>query len=78
MMPHLWHSRLPCYEIRNLTGFEDNYSAFIKDCYWKDLPIPCAAVFDLVPTDEGMCCAFNRAKADTILLDSPYSRMITR
>ncbi len=30
-----------------------------------------------VPTDAGMCCAFNKGEADKIFVDSKYSKLLT-
>jgi hypothetical protein len=34
-------------------------------------------VFEQVPTDAGMCCAFNKKEADKIFVASKYSKLLT-
>ena len=29
------------------------------DCSWQSELVPCAELFVLVPTDDGLCCGFN-------------------
>jgi hypothetical protein len=76
LFSHLWHSKLPCYDLIGISGMEDNDSSFVKNCIWKGVSISCAALFKKVPTDRGMCCAFNSDMADTMYVDSLFSKTI--
>jgi hypothetical protein len=55
----LWYSNLPCFDVYGVTSEKPYEKGIIKACFWKGKPIPCAAVFTPIPTDRGMCCAFN-------------------
>ena len=50
----------------------------IRECLWKGQRISCAAIFTLHPTDKGMCCAFNKQKADEMFFASRYQEQIKR
>ena len=50
---------------RELTGM-------IKKCLWKGQPLNCAAIFKMQPTDRGMCCSFNKEKADEMFREGKY------
>ena len=50
----------------------------IKNCMWKGLKISCSAIFSMQPTDQGMCCSFNKRKADEMFNASPYQEQLTR
>ena len=39
---------------------------------WRGKPISCAAIFKMQPTDQGMCCSFNKAKAEEMYLEGRY------
>ncbi len=34
----------------------------LKKCFWKGRIIDCSAIFEVFPTDRGMCCSFNMHK----------------
>jgi len=68
----LWYSSLPCFDIRNITGFNNGASALLQYCEWKGMPISCSAIFTKFPTDQGMCCAFNMKAANEIYVKSTY------
>jgi Amiloride-sensitive sodium channel len=36
-----------------------NFRSLLKYCTWKGKPVPCGSIFKTIPTDRGMCCAFN-------------------
>ena len=55
----MWYSNLPCSDVYGITSEKPYESSLIKACYWKGRPINCAAIFSPIPTDRGMCCAFN-------------------
>ena len=44
----------------------------IKKCMWRGKPIDCAAIFKMQPTDQGMCCSFNKERADEMFKDGRY------
>ena len=50
----------------------------MKDCIWKGKRLKCSAIFSMQPTDQGMCCTFNKEKADEMFKPSPYQEQITR
>ena len=50
----------------------------IKSCKWKGLKVSCSAIFSMQPTDQGMCCSFNKQKADEMFHTSPYQEQLTR
>ena len=54
--------QLPCLDLKDLTSSYPGQRALLKKCLWKGLPVDCAAVFDVFPTDRGMCCTFNMKK----------------
>ena len=44
----------------------------IRKCLWRGRPISCAAIFKMQATDKGMCCSFNKDKADLMFKESRY------
>ena len=44
----------------------------IRKCLWRGRPISCAAIFTMQATDRGMCCSFNKDKADLMFKESRY------
>ena len=72
----LWYSRLPCFDVINMTSKSDGDSSILKKCWWKGVSISCAAIFRTFPTDQGMCCTFNMEAAEDIFVKSEYSSMI--
>ena len=69
----LWYSQLPCNDVRGLTSDIKDELSFIKRCYWKEKKISCNAIFQMQPTDRGMCCSFNMKKAEDIFQRSKYT-----
>ena len=65
----LWYSTLPCYELPVLSK-----EFMIKSCELAGEEVNCKDMFQKVPTDLGMCCAFNTGQT---LKDSNYRRLIT-
>jgi hypothetical protein len=45
-----------------------------QECSWKGQQVNCSELFQAVPTDSGMCCAFNMADS---LRPSSYSRLLS-
>ena len=68
----LWNSNLPCFgnpEEREVTeGF------LLKKCFLYGREMKCRDLFKSVPTDSGICCAFNHRQ---LLRDSQYSRLLS-
>lgn len=50
----------------------------IKECSWKGQPISCAAIFQMQPTDQGMCCSFNKEKADEMFMEGRYQENVMK
>ena len=50
----------------------------IKDCFWKGKRLSCSAIFSMHPTDRGVCCSFNKEKAQKLLRPSRYRDQIER
>ena len=53
-----------------------DFVVFIKRCLWKQKPISCNSIFQMRPTDRGMCCSFNMKNAENILKESKYTNAI--
>ena len=53
-------------------------SGMIKKCIWKSKRISCSAIFSMHPTDRGMCCSFNKQKADMMFKESRYQEQNVR
>ena len=47
-------------------------SGLLKKCMWRGKPLSCAAIFKKQPTDEGMCCSFNKDIAEQMYLKGRY------
>ena len=77
MFDLLWYTQLPCSDVRGLTSDIKDELSFIKRCYWKEKPIACSAIFRKQPTDRGMCCSFNREKAEDLLKQNEYTKIIS-
>jgi len=76
LMSALWYSRLPCYDVKDMTAQNDGEKSILKICIWKGELIPCSAIFKTMATDRGMCCVFNHKEAEKIFKDSEYSRLV--
>ena len=50
----------------------------LRDCIWKGRRISCAAIFSMQPTDQGMCCTFNKDKADEMFRENSFRDQIVR
>ena len=50
----------------------------IKKCVWKGRRLNCSSIFSLYPTDRGMCCTFNKQKADEMFKESIYQEQLIR
>ena len=76
MFELLWYSQLPCNDVKDFTSESKDELSFIKRCFWKEKPISCNAIFQMRPTDRGMCCSFNMESAERILKQSKYMEAI--
>ena len=47
-------------------------TGLIKKCLWRGRPVSCAAIFTKQPTDQGMCCSFNKEKAEDMFTEGRY------
>ena len=72
----MWYSQLPCFDVANITTRGNEELALIKQCMWKGRRISCPSIFSMQPTDRGMCCSFNKEKAEKIFKNSPYQQQI--
>ena len=50
----LWYSQLPCFPTPGVTS-----AGLVSECRLGDQTFDCRDLFQTVPTDSGMCCAFN-------------------
>ena len=48
----LWYLKLPCFDIKGLTGDQNGQKSMLKQCVWKGITIPCSAIFTRVTTDQ--------------------------
>ena len=67
-----WYSRLPCFDVRNVTSKERDEMSVIKRCYWQSKLVDCSSIFVTRSSDRGMCCAFNVGKANQIYRNTKY------
>ena len=65
----LWYSQLPCFSIPDL-----DTPGLLSHCTWAGETFDCKELFQTIPTDSGMCCAFNMDLAT--LRDSLYKDLI--
>ena len=64
----LWNSNLPCF------GRPDDSGGYLlKKCFLYGQEMDCRQLFKPVPTDSGICCAFNHRQ---LLRDSQYSHLL--
>ena len=63
---------MPCYDTK------ENNLGLLKACIWRGETIPCSQIFKAVPSDIGMCCAFNMKKAEEIFEENQYRKSMTR
>ena len=73
----LWYSQLPCFDVINVTSNVNNEMGMIKSCSWKGQMMNCASIFNMMPTDKGMCCTFNKDKAEAMFKEGAYLEQIT-
>ena len=58
-----------------LLGDAPGSEHLLKKCVLHGKEVDCAKLFKPVPTDTGICCAFNN---NNVLRDSEYSRLLKR
>ena len=63
----LWFSNIPCFKNKITDAF------LLKKCFWNGKELDCSDIFKQVPSDSGMCCAFN---AQSALRESSYSDLV--
>jgi hypothetical protein len=68
LLSTLWLSGFSC--------FSEADNSLLKECSWKGIKIPCGLIFSKSITDNGICCSFNKAKADEIFVKSNYVKTI--
>jgi len=73
----LWYSTLPCFDVYGVTSEEPFEKGIIKACYWKGKAVSCAAIISPIPTDGGMCCAFNMESLGAIFNGNSYVDLAT-
>jgi len=84
----LWYGASSCVGIQGITSINPplpdvEYAqlnsldrSFLKYCSWKGVPIECAAIFKTIPTDSGLCCAFNMKLAEDIYRSRSYTNLV--
>ena len=74
----LWYSQLPCTDVKSITsGYKDEKS-FIKRCYWEEKEVECHLIFQMKPTDRGMCCSFNVERLEKTLRSGIFSEVVEK
>ena len=48
------------------------FQGMIKKCFWKGRRLSCSSIFTMHPSDRGMCCSFNKKKADEMFKQNRY------
>ena len=66
----MWYASMPCF---NLPGVNSNN--MLQSCQWHGQTVDCSEIFQMVPTDLGMCCGFNHKAA---LKLSNYSILVEK
>ena len=74
----MWYSKLPCYDLKDITSTEDGERAILKSCSWKGKEVPCSAIFKKVATDKGICCAFNSQAVNKTFTGSKYTSLLQK
>jgi hypothetical protein len=72
----MWHSGLPCFDLKNVTADKEGDRSILKYCEWKGMPIPCSAIFSTFPTDRGMCCSFHMETAEAVFNGQTYPKIV--
>ena len=74
----LWYTQIPCFDIIGVTSAKLGEFGLLKSCFWKGQKMPCSMIFQTFPTDKGMCCSFNIAKAESMFKDGKYQEMVSK
>ena len=74
----LWYSQLPCFDVKDVTSNWPDQMSIIKSCSWKGKKISCTSIFQMLPTDRGMCCSFNMKKAEEIFQKTKYAELVQK
>ena len=74
----LWYSQLPCFDVKNVTSNWPDQMSIIKSCSWKGKKISCPSIFQMLPTDRGMCCSFNMKNAEEIFQKTKYAELVEK
>ena len=74
----LWYSQLPCFDVKDVTSNWPDQMSIIKSCSWKGKKISCPSIFQMLPTDRGMCCSFNMKKAEEIFQKTKYAELVEK
>ena len=74
----LWHSTIPCFDVKGVTSIRDMQYGLLKACYWNGHEFPCSELFTTSPTDRGMCCTFNLEKAQAMFKTGQFSETVER
>ena len=53
-------------------------SGLLKKCLWRGKPLSCASIFKMQPTDQGMCCSFNKQKAEEMYVEGRYQEHVIK
>ena len=62
LLPVLWYSRLPCFDVRGVTSERDGEKSILKYCQWRGEQVPCSAIFKTTPTDEAQTHTGSKSK----------------
>ena len=54
------------------------FTGMIKKCLWRGQPVNCAGIFRMQPTDRGMCCSFNKERAEDMFKQSRYQEHVMK
>ena len=71
----LWYTRLPCFDVKDVTSKKKDEMSVIKRCYWRGQMVDCASIFVTRSTDHGMCCTFNLGNAEKIFKNTIYGNI---
>ena len=74
---HSKYRRKTCILYLLISKNNDN-SGLLKKCLWRGRPLSCASIFKMQPTDQGMCCSFNKQKAKEMYVEGRYQEHVTK
>jgi len=70
----MWQSVSPCHQKYQFMHWTVGN---LKKCTWKGIDIPCESIFSKISTDSGICCSFNKERADEIYVESTFTKIFT-